>query len=58
MSTLSKTVKSTLEYRLPIRVLFFVEYRDAPIASHNILRRADFTFGNAMPLAIQPNGLS
>ena len=39
-------------------VIYLKTNRDATDTSHNILRRADFTISNAMPLSIQPGGLS
>ena len=39
-------------------VVYLKTNRDAPETSYNILRRADFTFDGAMPLVIQPGGLS
>ena len=39
-------------------VIYLKTNRDATDTSHNIPRRADFTISNAMPLSIQPGGLS
>ena len=43
---------------LEIGAVYLNTNRDAPETQNNILCRADFNFGNAMSLVIQPGGLS